>query len=115
MANGGERWINMIHLDDLASAIGLALRSGRAGEVYNVADDEPATEMAFYAWLAETLGGELPPRASAEAMAGRKRGLTQKRVSNAKLKTELGWVPGYPTFREGYAAEIARLNGRLQD
>ena len=31
------------------------------------------------------------------------------RVSNQKLKRELGWAPRYPGFREGLAATIAAL------
>ena len=39
----------------------------------------------------------------------RKRGLTNKKVSNRKLKMELGYQFKYPTFRQGYTAEITRL------
>jgi hypothetical protein len=34
--------------------------------------------------------------------------VTNKRVSNAKLRTELKYEFQYPDFRAGYAAEIAR-------
>src|SRR6266404_5205626 len=37
----GERIINMIHLDDVVGAVMTALKNGRAGEIYNVVDDEP--------------------------------------------------------------------------
>jgi nucleoside-diphosphate-sugar epimerase len=43
-------------------------------------------------------------------MAGpstRKRGTTHKRVSNRRLSEELGWKPQFPSYREGYAADIA--------
>jgi nucleoside-diphosphate-sugar epimerase len=30
--------------------------------------------------------------------------LEEKRVSNGKLKAELGWRPEFPTYREGLAA-----------
>ena len=39
----------------------------------------------------------------------RKRGVTNKRVSNRKLKMELGYQFKYPNFRTGYTAEILRL------
>jgi hypothetical protein len=35
--------------------------------------------------------------------------VTNKRVSNRKLKMELGYKFKYPTFREGYRAELRRL------
>ena len=38
---------------------------------------------------------------------GGKRGVTNKRVSNAKLRAELKYEFQFPDFRAGYAAEIA--------
>ena len=36
--------------------------------------------------------------------AERKRGLSNKKVANRKLRLELGYQFKYPTFREGYSA-----------
>jgi nucleoside-diphosphate-sugar epimerase len=102
------RLINMIHRDDLAGIIISALEKGRPAEIYNANDDEPVEQSDFFAWLSEKLQRPMPPSGSAEAIS-RKRGLTNKRVSNRKIKTELGCQLQYPTFREGYSAEIARL------
>ena len=104
----GERWLNMIHRDDLATAVQAALLRGVPGEIYNAADDESVTESTFYAWLARTLRRPMPPRVEIGAKI-RKRGATHKRVSNARLKNDLGCSLAYPTFREGYLAEIHRL------
>ena len=109
IAGKGDRLINMIHRDDLVHVILAALKSGRPGEVYNAVDDEPVAQIHFFRWLSETLGKWMPPFATEEENAGRKRGLTQKKVSNRKLKMELGVVLKYPTFRQGYTAEIIRL------
>jgi hypothetical protein len=50
------------------------------------------------------------PRALPGSPEGaRKRGVTSKRVSNQKLKAELGYGFKYPTFREGYGGEIERV------
>ena len=84
------------------------LKSGRPGEIYNVVDDEPVAQIHFFRWLSETLGKWMPPFAGTEDPA-RKRGLTNKRVLNRKLKMELGYQFKYPTFRQGYTAEIKRL------
>jgi hypothetical protein len=51
----------------------------------------------------------MPAVAAETEKAERKRGRTDKRVSNRKLKRELGYQFKYPTFRQGYAAEIQRL------
>lgn len=105
----GDRIINMIHLDDVAGIIIAALKSGRGGEIYNAVDDEPVTQLHYYRWLAEALGKDLPPEATTAESAERKRGLTNKKVSNRKLKMELGYQFIHPTFRQGYTAEMLRL------
>ena len=61
------------------------------------------------------LGKWMPPFATEAENAQRKRGLTHKKVSNRRLKMELGYTFKYPTFREGYSAEVLLLDraGRL--
>lgn len=98
----GRRWVNMVHRDDVAAAIRLVSETGVAGRIYNVVDDEPVAQGEFVAWLAGEYGLPLPPVATEEENAGRKRGLTHKRVLNARLRSETPWKPAFPTFREGY-------------
>ena len=105
----GTRTLNMIHRDDLIGAIIAALERGRAGEIYNACDDEPVSQLEFYQWLAKELGRPLPPTATEETAAPRKRGLTNKRISNRKLRTELRVELAYPNYRVGYSSELKRL------
>jgi len=109
LEGSGGRILNMIHRDDVVGAIIAALRSGRPGEVYNAVDEEPVSQLHFFQWLSGPLGKELPPSAPEDAEATRKRGVTNKKVSNRRLRMELGYQFKYPTFREGYTAEILRL------
>lgn len=105
----GMRHLNMIHLDDVVGAIIAAAKSGRPGEIYNVTDDEPVHEVTFFRWLAEGLGRDMPPHVKPADVGERKRGLTNKRVQNRKLKMELGYTFLHPNFRYGYTDEIKRL------
>jgi nucleoside-diphosphate-sugar epimerase len=110
--NGGGRHLNLIHRDDVVGSIIAVLKNGRPGEIYNAVDDEPVTQVNFLRWLSETFGKWMPPAATPEELAElakRKRGVTNKRVSTRRLKMELGYQPVYPTFRQGYTAEIRRL------
>jgi len=100
----GKRFLNIVHRDDVAGAIIAALEKGRPGETYNVVDDEPVTQLHVYRWLAETSGRDIPPFAELERQGNRKRGWTNKRISNRKLKSESGYQFKYPTFREGFTA-----------
>lgn len=106
----GGRIMNMIHRDDLIGVIIAALKSGRPGEIYNAVDDEPVSQLQFFEWLAGALGKPLPPFAPVDPDANRKRGVTSKKVSNRKLKLELGYPFKQPNFRKGYTAELMRLN-----
>jgi len=113
IAGNGERILNMIHRDDLVGVLICALKSGRPGEIYNAVDDEPVAEIHFFRWLSGRVGKPMPPFSSEAGNGARKRGFTSKKVSNHKLKMELGYQFKYPTFRHGYAAEILRLEGVL--
>ena len=109
IAGQGDRFVNMIHRDDLAAAIIAALKNGRGGEIYNVSDDEPVRQIHLYRWLSEALGRAMP-RFVPETPEARKRAASSKRVSNRKLKMELGVQLKYPNFRAGLTAEIQRLD-----
>ena len=102
----GSSFINMMHLEDVAGAIEHCLPAGPLEKIYNLTDDEPVTQSDYFAWLAKTLRRPLPP--SAPADPNRKRGLTNKRISNARLKST-GYRFQFPTYREGYTAELRRL------
>jgi nucleoside-diphosphate-sugar epimerase len=106
----GARFLNMIHRDDLVGCIIAALKSGRVGEIYNAADDEPVSQLHFFQWLAQAVDKPMPPVEAENPDDHRKRGVTNKRVSNRKLKMELGYRFKYPTFRQGYSAELLRLD-----
>ena len=98
----GLRWINQIHRRDLVAALLHLAEVGRPGQIYNATDDIPVTYRDFYAWCGEFLGKPMPPFGPVNLE--RKRGLTNKRVTNAKLRAT-GWSPFYPSFREGLAAD----------
>jgi len=106
----GSRCLNMIHRDDLVGCIVAALKNGRAGEIYNAVDDEPVSQLHFFQWLAQAVDKPLPPSVPENSDDTRRRGVTNKRVSNRKLKMELGHRFKHPTFRQGYSAELLRLD-----
>ena len=93
----GRRWINQIHRDDAASAIIRLFTHRAAPGVYNVADDTPTSQREIYEWLSEFHHKPLPP--STDTPQPTRRGWSNKRVSNAKLRA-IGWAPVYPSFRE---------------
>ncbi|HJT46126.1 MAG TPA: NAD-dependent epimerase/dehydratase family protein [Chthoniobacterales bacterium] len=94
-----DRFINQIHRDDAAAAFQfLITRSNTASQVYNLVDNQPMLLGECYRWLAARLNRPVPPEEASTSR--RKRGDSNKRVSNAKLRG-LGWVPLYPSFADG--------------
>src|SRR5919197_2737114 len=99
-----DRFVNQAHRDDIASALFFLLnRQWKGGEVYNVVDDQPMRQSDCYRWLAERLNRPLPP--TGKPTSQRKRGDSNKRVSNAKLR-RLEWAPRYPTFADAMEKSI---------
>lgn len=105
----GDRFLNMIHRDDLIGAIVVALKRASAGSVFNATDNEPVAQVKWFEWISGRLGKPMPPFVPENAQATRRRGVTNKRVSNARLRRELGYEFKFPTFREGFEAELRVL------
>lgn len=111
LVGGGTAWWSFIHIDDAAAATALAVEHGSG--IYNIVDDDPAPVHEWLpalaamlqvrpprhvpAWLVRLLGGQHLVAMMTESRAG----------SHAKAKQELGWQPGHPSWRQGFA-EIIR-------
>jgi nucleoside-diphosphate-sugar epimerase len=102
------RILNMIHREDVAGVIQCALEKGKPGEIYNASDDEPVELPQLQEWLSQHTGKKLsaPESEPSLAVAPRKRGVSNKKTSNRKLKTQLGYVFRFPSYREGMAEEL---------
>ena len=96
---------NRIHRDDIASAIAAALEQ-RADGIFNITDNEPAPPQDVVT-LAHALAGREPPpeidfeTAELSPMARSFYG-ENKRVSNAKSKSELGMEYAFPDYRTAF-------------
>jgi nucleoside-diphosphate-sugar epimerase len=107
---------NRAHVDDIAQATRLVLTMSLPGQIWNVADDEPAPPQEVVVYAAALLGLEPPPEepfdeARLSPMA-REFYADNKRVSIAKVKALLGFTPAYPTYREGLKALAEAGEGR---
>jgi nucleoside-diphosphate-sugar epimerase len=113
----GENLWDVVHVDDVATAIVTAAERAPAGGIYHVVDDEPITHYDFVALTADALGVGPPrrvPTAIARLVAGRDPVLAvtrSARSSNAHAKRELEWNPRFATARKGVPAAVAALRG----
>ncbi|MDB6094847.1 MAG: Epimerase [Verrucomicrobia bacterium] len=101
--------LNLIHQHDVCSAAWSVFEAEPAmlERVFNVVDDAPATKGEVAGWLARELGVPEPTFTGAP-MIGRRAVTPNRVIVNARLKSALGWVPRYPTFREGYRNFLSR-------
>jgi dTDP-4-dehydrorhamnose reductase len=107
---------NRAHVDDIAKVSRLVLTRDLKGQIWNVADDEPAPPQDVIAYAAALLGVGAPPeepfdQARLSPMA-REFYADNKRVSIAKARAELGFAPAYPSYREGLTALAMMGEGR---
>lgn len=103
-----------IHVDDIAATLVASIARPNPGRAYNVCDDEPCPPQDVILFAAQLLGLPPPPEIAFDDAAlspmARSFYADSKRVSNARIKSELGVRLAYPTYREGLRALAAGLN-----
>jgi nucleoside-diphosphate-sugar epimerase len=103
--SSGGGFVSFIYLEDAAAATVAALEKGRAGQAYNIVDDEPVRWADYLDALAAELGARRPWRVPTWMLRAipylHTIMTTSMRVSNAKARRELGWAPAVSTYREG--------------
>src|SRR5262249_53289182 len=110
LATDPDRRINLIHVEDGARTVVAGAERGQLGTTYNVADGRPVTRREYYTALAEFLGAP-PPRFEPTPASGSRQDRTDRRVSNRRLRDELGVELDYPDFKAGLKAAAANSHG----
>lgn len=99
---------NRIHVADIAAVLEGAMSHESDHNIFNVADDEPAPPQDVIAYAAELLGMPVPEGINYDAATfspmGRSFYSENKRVRNDRIKSELGVVLQFPTYRDGLSA-----------
>ncbi|WP_323770537.1 SDR family oxidoreductase [Antarctobacter sp.] len=100
-----------IHVEDIAQVLRASITQPSPGAVYNLCDDAPAPPQDVIACAAEMLGMPVPPEvpfdeADMSPMARSFYG-ESKRVSNERIKKELGVTLRYPDYQSALAAILA--------
>lgn len=96
-------YANRIHADDAAGLLAFLLRADAGGQAledcYIGVDDAPVAMHEVVDYLRQRLGVSQWADEHSVRRAG------SKRCSNRRARA-LGWVPRYPSYREGYAAVL---------
>jgi nucleoside-diphosphate-sugar epimerase len=103
---------NRIHVDDLIAVCVAAMERGRNGAIFNVSDGHPSTMTEYFMQLAEAAGLAPPPLVTmAEAAEQLSEGMMgymseSRRLSNRRLREDLGVELRYPTLTQGLAQAL---------
>ena len=110
MIGDGQGVWSWVHIEDAAAATAAALEC-RPG-AYNIVDADPTPQRVWLPAFARAVNAPAPSGITEEEAlaasgpdavyyATRLRG-----ASNEKARRELGWVPAYPSWRDGFAASL---------
>lgn len=100
-----------IHVDDIAQVLEASINRPNPGAVYNLCDDDPAPPQDVIGHAAALLGLPLPQEVAYDEAEmtpmARSFYAESKRVSNRRIKDELGIELIYPDYRTGLEALLA--------
>lgn len=101
-----------VHVEDVAATLAASMARPNPGAAYNVCDDEPAPPQDVVAFAARLQGLAPPPEVAFEdaELSPMARSFYEdvKRVSNRRMRDELGVALRHPTYREGLRALLDR-------
>ncbi len=100
-----DQIFSRIHVDDIVSAVRASCAAPPG--VYNISDDQPASQNDVTEYACDLLGRDWPPLQSLEeaALSPMARGFyaENRRISNQKAKRAMGWLPTYSSYKQGLA------------
>ncbi|WP_298462701.1 dTDP-glucose 4,6-dehydratase [uncultured Cellulomonas sp.] len=99
----GENVRDWIHVEDHNSAVWTIIERGRIGETYLIGADGEQNNKAVVELILELTG---QPRDAYDLVSDRPGHDLRYAIDSSRLRTELGWEPRYPSFRDGLAATI---------
>jgi nucleoside-diphosphate-sugar epimerase len=108
-------YTNHIHADDLARACIQALYKARPQRSYNISDDSQHKMGDYFDLAADLYGLPRPPRISRSAAEGTLPLMLlsfmgeSRRLSNVRMKTELGVRLRYATVKEGLSPQTSLI------
>ncbi|MDG7057575.1 MAG: SDR family oxidoreductase [Wolbachia endosymbiont of Penenirmus auritus] len=105
-------FFSRIHVEDISNILFSSMQSIKPGEIYNCADDLPTTQSEVVVYAAKLLNISAPEPVEVSSLPNYAQSfyLGSKKVSNVKVKRDLGISLVYPNYKVGleslYAEEL---------
>jgi nucleoside-diphosphate-sugar epimerase len=104
-----ERYLNLIHVDDAAAVVIAAETNAKPPRIFIVADGQPVKYCDYVTQLAKLLNVANPQFQQPTFLKRDKHSRSgNKRLSNARMRAELGIELKYPTYKDGLDADFAK-------
>ncbi|MED6197885.1 hypothetical protein PIB30_061064 [Stylosanthes scabra] len=110
-----RKYTSRVHVDDICQALMAAIYTTPPREVYNIVDDDPAPREEVFEYARRLVLKKWPglnlehleQKGSSDVKTINQRG--EKRVSNARMKKELGMQLLYPDYKSGLQSIIDQI------
>ncbi|MDD9336725.1 MAG: SDR family oxidoreductase [Wolbachia sp.] len=104
-------FFSRIHVEDIANILLSSMQNTKPGEIYNCADDLPATQSEIITYAAKLLNINPPEQIEVSSLTDYAQSfyLGSKKVSNAKIKQALNVSLTYPDYRVGLEGLLSTL------
>lgn len=103
----GSNFVSRIHVDDLSTMILKALTTEPEESIYVAGDALPTTHRELVEWLTERLSLPFPESVPLEDCHYTQQG--NRKINAGKIVSDLKVELKYPTYKEGYGEELAKL------
>uniref|UniRef100_A0A5B7BPM1 Putative dTDP-D-glucose 4,6-dehydratase n=1 Tax=Davidia involucrata TaxID=16924 RepID=A0A5B7BPM1_DAVIN len=112
-----RHYTSRVHVADICQALEASIYKPSPGKTYNIVDDDPAPRIEIFTfardliqkkWPGQMKQTTSPDRDKSFIPEGSSRG--EKRVSNARMKKELGVRLLHPSYRSGLQSVIAHMD-----
>ncbi len=102
-ARNVKKIFSRVHVEDISNILFSSMQNIKPYEIYNCADDLPATQYEVVTYAAELLNISPPEPVEISSVPNYARGfyLGSKKVSNTKIKKDLGVSLVYPDYKVG--------------
>ncbi|KAJ4840110.1 hypothetical protein Tsubulata_035320 [Turnera subulata] len=116
-----KQYTSRVHVEDICQALMASLSKPSSGRIYNIVDDEPAPREEVFAYAKELVDkkwpGHIKQFSSSENVVPsiqKVRSGGEKRVSNERMKRELGVRLCYPSYTAGLQSIVNQMENPFQ-
>ncbi|KAL1558919.1 protein YeeZ isoform X1 [Salvia divinorum] len=106
-------YTSRVHVADICRALHASILHPSPGKIYNIVDDDPAPREEVFEFARKLVEEKLPGHVYAESgepvLVSKKPSKSAKRVSNARMKKELGVNLRYPSYRSGLGGIMEKM------